>query len=922
MLREIKEQIEDEFDFALFNNLEKTATSIEKNQGKILFIPINKPIPFAKKILNNIVGDKKRIRVLPTPETKKDFQNNIYSGIEFLLKYNGKASVVFFCSSKLSDKYNSIPGSGFIDFKKLKLEDPTRTLTNIIENLMNKEIIVHPPNNLGNFVISLYLSFIIGEYISPKYVHKTPKKGDEDLYIPFAKLESVPKSLKSYYLKAIDISDTNLFENFDNQTKKNIFSVKFKQKYGFLDLHYERKFLEKINDMDNKIVNLFCSLAIEKALKGRLFTETINDISSEKLDKSDIKSLQSSYNNLSENEQKINLQDPRNAAEFFLENFALLAHNLDDQQLDRYLSKARNQFSKDTIKIMDYNAERSHTTLSRVDQFLKLLLQIIVMKNSMIVNQLMDKEKWVDIFVDFLRKKEEIGAPKLLNYKHITSLNEARKKIEYEKEMSEEAERIKKYDNSLSSLSSFMEDWCSFILNSDEKERKDQLTTIFVEKYDKYCSKVVEEYDNIKENKDFLHISDLLKPEDTEKIRIFIIIDGLGYMDYLIMREYDLLDVKPDEIKLVFSNIPSYTPSAMFTILTGICPKESGIYHWLTKNRDEIFHLKKYNYSIKDFNFIDHSSDYDYHLLQKPSLHNSGITLLSKKVCQSRIRLQNLNINPEKNILESVRTEVVEKIKKLLREREEILNDPNKPEEAKKAQKSDFVVYIENFDSYLHSDLSIEEFKNYYFSLSKFLNLMVKKIKSIMNEYSEKNIELTIAADHGKITRREKRIIEKEKKSSFTSDMLTDIVDVKEVYVANFDKADFINKDGIYYVGMISEEQDKVISNVENLIEQDIEIPENKILDIVEKRPFLLSSQKFLFGWTEDIPMNLKEIEGIDSYSPKISNFSTIFDPPDIGILSRYASKSVSQKAHGFHGGTSISEMTTVKMIFKGENDA
>jgi len=919
MLEEIIRNIERELDFTEFQYLAKTAESIEEEKGHILYIPTNKPIPFNKKVLNNILINNKNVLSLPIATNMKELRKNIYRAIEYIVEKKGKKSVVFFCISSIIDSYHTVPGSGFIEFKEVKIQDRTKTLINIFENLTNTSAKSYNFSNLSDYIFRIYLSLTVGEDTPSRYVDIISNNDNNYIYIPYKKLKIVPEKLKNFYLGTIGISENQLFYEYDENVKKNLFAISFKNKYGFLKLKYQKEFLERLENTDEDMQKIFRTLAIEKAIQGRLFDLTLNDVVIRPLDRQYVESIQKSYRKLFQHNKKINLQDPTESIKKILQHFCLLFSDIPESELDQYLSKARNQFTQDKIHISDYNMEQVIKTTSRLDNFLKLLTQISIIKSFSLINRLMEKEKWKDIFIVFLKQKDGIEKSEFLDNKNFIALNEARIVVEQEKKMTEKARRIKDMEPSLSTLPLFLEKWCSFILDDSKIEKSSILRSVFVNKYDDYTSEMVKNYNEGKFKKEYLHLTDLLKPTEEDKLRVFIIIDGFGYTDYQIIRQKGLLKTTPSKIDIMFSNIPSYTPSAVASILTGLTPEESGIYHWKNKLKEKIFNLKKFYLKNEDFEFIDMKTDYHYELAQRPIYNNSGLTIFAKKICKNVRLNNNFNISKKSGkVLELVRGNIVHVVDKWLDERERILYDPEKPTEAKEALESDLVIYVEDFDKYLHTELSIEEFDNYYISLSKFINYITDSILSLAEENKEESLEVIIGADHGKLTRREKKIIEEEMKYEFDPSVLKNNVELEEVYIVNFDEATFTEREGKMEICMASESREKLASKIRNLLKEKVEIPDEDILEIIDKKPFILSSQKFLFGWYKDSrkfnKQTLKEIPGLDIYTPKISK---IFNEPDIGILSRYDSKHTPNYAHGCHGGTSISEMVTLRMIFR-----
>jgi hypothetical protein len=114
----LEQSLEDTFDFTAFQRLSETRDAITEETGKILYVPTDIPVPFDKRALSAIV-DCDDVRVLSMPADAWEFQETIYTGIDYLVDNDGDATVVFFCPRYLVDSYHDIPGSEFVHFERV-----------------------------------------------------------------------------------------------------------------------------------------------------------------------------------------------------------------------------------------------------------------------------------------------------------------------------------------------------------------------------------------------------------------------------------------------------------------------------------------------------------------------------------------------------------------------------------------------------------------------------------------------------------------------------------------------------------------------------------------------------------------------------------------------------------------------------------
>jgi len=93
-------------------------------------------------------------------------------------------------------------------------------------------------------------------------------------------------------------------------------------------------------------------------------------------------------------------------------------------------------------------------------------------------------------------------------------------------------------------------------------------------------------------------------------------------------------------------------------------------------------------------------------------------------------------------------------------------------------------------------------------------------------------------------------------------------------------------------------------------------VSDDELREVIEKVNYLQSGSKFVFGETnDDVDEAVDQFAGVDCYCPR---GDSIFELPDIGLVSRYDIKNRSGHDHGYHGGTSLSEMAALRLTFQG----
>ncbi len=922
--------LEENFSFEPFNDLSLTRSTITENPGTIQYIPTHYPLPLSKRALSAIINTDSTIRVLPMPATQDALHQTLRNGLEYLLENEGDASVVFFCPTYLEAALDTAPGSGFVPIQKLSLKDKHPTLQNVFNRLTGLSLTTQF-NNLSEFILTSYFSATIGDEIDPANlaVCHQPRW---DFYVDYRTLQE-DDPLSTFYLQSLSIQNIDQFWDLPDHARKNVYEVLFQETYGQSQIDNCARFHKHWTSLSQPAQNVLRTLVIEEAINGRFFNSRISELASD-WNRSLAEELQDAYPKLISDESgSLSVRDPQNAARQLRDFFGIIWANATPEEIRDAIASARSRFDEDAVHIKEYSPDRAKETLSRIDEVLLLFLEAEIATDEEIVATAFSEADWQAIFTDLYRTMLNKDLTGYLTANHIKQLSDARRRVELEQSDEADAQQLSNRPASLDTLTDFLRDWTDYIIT--EYGGNSGRTTVYrdaiLEKYEEYCDTLIKEYPQIKKGSDYEHISELLTP-DSDTLRIFLVIDSLGYTDFEFMQQWEMLNHSPD-VEPVFSNIPSYTPSAMTSILSGLPATESGIYHWTAKHGDELCNLK-WGHDTDAFDWVTTSTDLSYELIQKDSLNKSGVTRFSQEVAD--ITLSG-NFAPG-DTLDDLQKEIVDTVDTELAQRNRTYTDDDIRQEHRRdrlqAQKSDFVVYISEFDEYLHKNISTFEFQNYYSALARFIDAVSEGLLDALSNHAVDGepTEFVICADHGKITRQEQELFADAR--SLEQFRQADLVErlgssLLTQYELRLDKAPFTNKNGKYPLGVGNVDESILLKRAYDVLDKtaseegpnDIDdVSDEDIKTVIESKPAVISASKFLFGWTKgETPLlNPDQRMGIDLYQPETN---AEFDPPSVGLLSRYQTKNTG-RAHGYHGGTSISEMTAAKLTFPGDKNA
>lgn len=923
MKKALEKFLEDSFDFTVFQHLRGTQDAITDEKGKILYVPTDLPIPFDKRILSAIV-DIEDVRVLSMPVDEWEFRETIYTGIDYLVDKDGDGTVVFLCPRFLIDSYYNVTGAEFIHFEPIQLEDPMRTIRATFERGVGSTPRSSTTDELAEFALQIFTAAATGAELAPTHIQTSTDDQLDDFYIPFENLKTVPAPVREFFLDSIGISNTDIFDRLESSAQQNIYTTRLLDVYGERFASNEPRFevAAEIGRLDPEIQHLFRKLLIKWLTQRRLFDSTLTELADNPMDRRVINTIQGSYQRITDGDTTLNIEKPQHAAETLTTYFGILFHTVDKDEFVDLIKTAREQLSIDVQQIHDYGPEQALRTVEKVNTLLGLLAEVALIKHPRFVNTAFPEDRWTDIFQGFIHIAFDHGREELLTHRYLNALNQARRQELRERKAEDRAEAIRTHDISLDNLPQFLDQWTSFLIETRQEDTVSALLRQeIIETYNSYCSEIVEHYSDIVADDDRLHISNLLNPPEEDRVKITVILDSVGYTDYLLLSKLGLLSNEPDEVEVAYSNIPSYTPSAISTILTGLPAETTGIYSWYPRRGNEIYDLKHGSYDPDAFEFVEKRTRNKFHLIQRSQLNSSGITRFASQIADIRL---SPDLTLEADHLGAVRHGFVDVVENTLDERHRVLenDDINTGPEAAEAQRSHIVLYLEDFDQILHQMISFDEFENYYNSLGNFLNNLLADVRDTAETLIEDTVDIEIISDHGKLTRYEMEMILNERPEyEFNQQMLTETVPLQDAYRVNFREAEFTNRSDTQYISIASIDTDPPLDRIRDVLsEEDADgVSDEKLLNFVEEDVFLQSGSKFAYGWFKaggDTNLgDLRRFEGVDVHQPR---GESIFDLPDVGLISRYDIKNRSGHDHGYHGGTSISEMAALRLTYRG----
>ncbi len=901
MLAYLEERFQDSFDFSHLQELNRFQAALREGEGEITLIPTQYPIPAGEQMLESLTENFDPVNVFEMPTSAREVRETVYDGMEFLLEHDGEARVLFFCPYTMTNTH--ISGADLIPYTVLERQLTDFTDRQSVYNISNLAYEEDEPPSIDEFLLGFTLSINFDEQIDPAPLRRTSNW--ESLYIPFKYLLEAAAPLRQQYLDVLGIENLDLFDGLPEQSQRRIIEARFAQVYG--DDAWQEEPTTKAPVVDRQLhrlairdpgcTDLYSTLLLERIVRrSTQYNSELEPLSPIELDRTRLEEVQLEFERLT-NGESLSAGQPLEDIEVLEPYFGVLLTHLPTDSRQRFVDTARTRFDNYAGQFDSIDEDTATSILqSTICVFLQGVSEASLIGQEPETAFFDDTGLWEELFVDTLEALPR-ARHQFEPYRALTSVNQALDQATIQQERSQRQADIESQPVAFEDIGQFLSDWCEFVWTQVVEERgigedinvaDDSLASTFATKYDEFSDLIVENYDTIEQDDQFIHLSDLLSP--AEHTRIIILVDSFGYTDYRMLQFTDRPSIDPDTVDIGYSNIPSYTPSAMTTFYTGLRPQETGIFARQVKKDEQSLLMTRQTVTEADLDFVDRECANAFQLFQSPDYGDSGITMFSDAVCQNMRReaIQYEGIDEFPTEFETTLRNELERYQQAL--------DGELPPEAREAFESDFVIYIPEFDSFLHDELSISEFDNYYRKLADFLANLVQRCQSIAEDALNDRAEIIVTADHGGITREETELLESQSPDEFKNGLLTENVLCYQAVVDGDD--DVIS---IYP----PDEAESMTTGSEN-----------------STSPYLASGAKFVYAWTDDDPSALlSEFESTPGLDVMRPDQQGIFDTPQIGLVSRYNWKSQNSGAHGFHGGTSASEMVIPVLRYEVNND-
>lgn len=929
MLTELEDSAEASLQLDGLNNLTETSSKLSETAGVLHYTPSTYPVPLGRTLLSQLADDS--VRCLHYPRTFEEFKQTVYRAINFITNDPGENSAVVISPPSFIDRREEVVGSTFLEFDRLEIEDSNAARRDAYEATVDVSLDRYNLS-LADYFTRLVVAGAIGKTVDIGTLQRLREDVFDDLYIRYDDLSEAPEPLAEFFLRILDIQEKSVFDRLELNQQQNVFTVQCIDYYGE-DVPTgtnKRDVLLALQSLDEDIIVTFRRLVME-TVTSQDPRRNLEDFAPTTVDRAFVDTLRDAFEKIGEEDVELQYANPYDAGEVLASHFGLVFSNAGHEELARRLSTAKSTFAEEAEQISsgELSERPIREALERFDTFLQHITELVMITGGEFVNQEISDDEWIDAAVPYWRAAMELEEENLVSYPHLTLINEAKVRLLDHLELEEEAAEIQEMEVSFENIPEFLQRWSDFVLESTPTgPSESDLLTTFVRKYDAFTDFVVSSYTEMIESDQYAHISNLLEPETDDEVRIFLIIDSFGLTDLEYMRKLDAIDREPDTVDVLYSNLPSYTPSAMVTLLSGLPASETGVYGWAPRHDDDVYDLHQ-DYDPDSFEFIDQTSSQSYELIESTHLAERGITRIAQEIADVRITPAG-DLSGSQASLRDVREKLTDALEDTLRQRIEVYTDPSVPHEAEEAMKSDFVLYVSDFDSFLHTPLDYSEFSNYYRTLGGFIEQIYEDIQSAIDnayeepssEFATESISLIIASDHGKITTYEREQIIGSVRSDyrFQESMLTDVLELDEIFEVNYKQVEVNTRANTTRVplGLADSSRSIPFDKIRRHVADDESITDETLAEAVRVKPYLNTGSKYMYGWTnsidDDIIERLEQQPGVDLDIPA---GEAIFDPPRIGTLSRYAVKGPRATDHGHHGGTSLGELCGVQLKFE-----
>ena len=754
MYNQVIEDLEG-FRFSLLNKLERFHTEVKPENAEIWYIPAPYPIPRQKEVLEAATDGLGDSYIGNRPLTKSGLQDEYFSALDYLLKKEGKANAYLFVPPHLLES----------DFYGRNLHKPRvydRGIKNSTRKLISKEIfddedIGREANSLGGFLTALLISAVIEERVSLEQLDTTPDS--DNIYVEFSHLEQ-KQVLSDYFLHYLEVKPESAYWSLPNDARKRVYDYHCYQAYG-LDHTKVVKWTQGVQALDENERKVFRGVALlylatRESDRPDLSLAPI--VPPMNQGRELVEDLKHAFNRLPDTPSEFKVGDLEEVAQYLSDHVGYLfleptdgTFTLPDQVL---LEKHFVTPAREISEYVDRYEAKTKGYDDLVDvlcNFFEGILELGLFTSFGTVDEALQssESEFSAILEEVLEKANSRQKSRIRDYDDLAVVREAFYSIEATEREIREAEVVNDLPRRISEVPEFLEKWCDHI----QKENcPDYVNEAYVSAYDEFTDVVVESYSKVVEKEsETKHISQLIGESNTPKI-VFVI-DSFGLTDVQLISDY--LKTHPTQCEPVISNIPSYTPSAMTTIYTGLPPSSTGVYGWKPKLGDERYDFMRGGEDV--CSFVTQSSLFEFDLVLDKQYANSQLTKFCSEI--SDIETHGITFDGLDGAIDSFAGTV-----------SDIVDDPTR------RKNRPIVCYLQRFDRMLHAERDKVRFDSYYLDLARFVDGIVTNLREAISGSPAEDADLVFTGDHGSLTRKEKSLITDYHPTSFSDRYLEDIL--------------------------------------------------------------------------------------------------------------------------------------------------
>lgn len=869
------------------NNLRNTIKELEavSEDNYLLLVPYQKylalePIAFSKGLARSIDTPANIEIKTSEPINSKNDLSKLQPVLKDIIDSEGSYRYIIFCNENILGEIESYQGMEFVkDYvsKPVTIKDDAQNIKRFIRDLSGtkasknfKGSISHLPD-LQFYTV---LNTLSSESVTFEEISSL-ESAKGDIFLPFKSYKKSVKSIKSLYLDFLGIRREDLDIASYTDSRKALYNLLNYRKFQNTESDQIKECFQfgkfdKVADCGKPYIEFLQRLSVESVYMRHPYIQIEDSFSS----RSEQQELRNVFERITGSSFSMNdmSKNGKISSEYLVE---IIAGKNTKNAIDiAFCSSIVNRKLKKQVENRIGQEDQVKQILANINKVLSVIKISQIIHEDIkedFVYKLVTKEEFFEPIQIVLKRNIENrnnkAVEKFSKVIHALNQNELIKILDESRTKAalENKEReLEELDTDINGLNKFLESWYSEVIRPGDSPFKATLS----KKYLEMNQWLMDQYKEIDMNK----TNDLIeKISGGREVNIVFVVDGFGWMDGLHLENSEKFEHNIVDMDMMFSVIPTLTPCAMPSLVTGYSPGELGI---LSKDivygNRQVSMFQNTSTLLEDtFENLEKINKVQYLITE--SLENTSIT----KVTECCAELEKISFS-KANSERQYRQNILDKVEVALKN---YLN----------GESDTIIVYSSDLEDIIHGPdtLISEEFHNLQ---TKFVNRVISDIDDLREELSIEEIDVIVTGDHGKITLDEKTVIERHQDLVWPGKKSIEKNIIDELNINR--RLDFkrsSNGTGRFYAEWLSIDKEET----------------NKLKEYT--------------GSLQDSDSYVGD-EVIDFFGEPLSKLS----PPSLIMMSRY-NYDTGSKNPGFsaHGGTSVSEIIVpaVKVNIRGDQN-